>query len=407
MKTKRIVALALASALALGAVATPVLAAPTATEVKGLTSSEAYAKIITAQQEVVKEAQKKFDDAKKDEAKKAKEWAEAKDAVKDAKLEVIEAQQAIDAANNQIDYWTKKQKENRDHKDTLELDYAEKFEGLGNTLEDEKAYGRAIEIAEKENTDNGALAQKLKDALKWFQDNKIEELNKHDKWYTKSIELKKDELVQLNQTKAYKDLLLKEAEDAEKAAQLAWAQAFQDMETLEDELNLRKVELDKIKTFQRKATEEMIKGETNPKLAELAAKDYVAYWLAKLVYDEEVLLPETVKKLNLGEEILKQYHDILGDEETMEPKDSESQNTDAPKPDEKPDVKPEDKPDVKPEDKPDVKPEDKPDVKPEDKKEDKKDEKKVAPKTGDIAVLAYAGSAVLAAGAFVASKKRK
>ena len=393
MKTKRIVALALASALALGAVATPVLAAPTATEVKGLTSSEAYAKIITAQQEVVKEAQKKFDDAKKDEAKKAKDWADAKDAVKDAKLEVIEAQQAIDAANNQIDYWTRKQKENRDNKDALELDYAEEFEGLGNILEDDAAYGRAIEIAEKEGNDE--LVKKLKKAQEWFNDKEIEKLNRDDRWYAKSIELKKDELVQLNQTKAFKDLLLKEAEDAEKAAQLAWAQAFQDMETLEDELNLRKVELDKIKTFQRKATEEMIKGETNPKLAELAAKDYVAYWLAKLVYDEEVLLPETVKKLNLGEEILKQYHDILGDEETMEPKESESQNTDAPKPDEKPDVKPEEKPDVKP------------DVKPEDKKEEKKDDKKVAPKTGDIAVLAYAGSAVLAAGAFVASKKRK
>ena len=397
MKTKRIVALALASALALGAVATPVLAAPTATEVKGLTSSEAYAKIIAAQQEVVKEAQKKFDDAKKDEAKKAKDWADAKDAVKDAKLEVIEAQQAIDAANNQIDYWTRKQKENRNNKDALELDYAEKFEGLGNILEDDAAYGRAIEIAEKEGNDE--LAQKLKDAQQWVKDKNIEKLNRDDKWYAKSIELKNDELVQLNQTKAYKDLLLKEAEDAEKAAQLAWAQAFQDMETLEDELNLRKVELDKIKTFQRKATEEMIKGETNPKLAELAAKDYVAYWLAKLVYDEEVLLPETVKKLNLGEEILKQYHDILGDEETMEPKESESQSTEAPKPD--------DTQAPKPDEKPGEKPEDKPSVKPEDKKEDKKDDKKVAPKTGDIAVLAYAGSAVLAAGAFVASKKRK
>lgn len=397
MKTKRIVALALASALALGAVATPVLAAPTATEVKGLTSSEAYAKIITAQQEVVKEAQKKFDDAKKDEAKKAKEWADAKDAVKDAKLEVIEAQKAIDDANNQIDYWMRKQKENRNKKDMLELDYAEEFEGLGNILEDEAAYDRAIEIADKEGNDK--LVEKLSNAKEWFLRENIKKLNDDDKWYAKSIELKKDELVQLNQTKAYKDLLLKEAEDAEKAAQLAWAQAFQDMETLEDELNLRKVELDKIKTFQRKATEEMIKGETNPKLAELAAKDYVAYWLAKLVYDEEVLLPETVKKLNLGEEILKQYHDILGDEETMEPKDSESQNTEAPKPD--------DTEAPKPDEKPGEKPEDKPSVKPEDRKEDKKDDKKVAPKTGDIAVLAYAGSAVLAAGAFVASKKRK
>lgn len=43
-----------------------------------------------------------------------------------------------------------------------------------------------------------------------------------------------------------------------------------------------------------------------------------------------------------------------------------------------------------------------------DKKDEKKDKKdKKAPKTGDISVLAYAGSAVLAAGAFVASKKRK
>lgn len=397
MKTKRIVALALASALALGAVATPVLAAPTATEVKGLTSSEAYAKIIAAQQEVVKEAQKKFDDAKKDEAKKAKEWADAKDAVKDAKLEVIDAQKEIDAANNQIDYWTRKQKENRNKKDMLELDYAEEFEGLGNILEDEAAYDRAIEIADKEGNDE--LVEKLSNAKEWFLSKDIKKLNDNDKWYAKSIELKKDELVQLNQTKAYKDLLLKEAEDAEKAAQLAWAQAFQDMETLEDELNLREVELDKIKTFQRKATEEMIKGETNPKLAELAAKDYVAYWLAKLVYDEEVLLPETVKKLNLGEEILKQYHDILGDEETIEPQESESDKSEEPTP--------EPKPEPKPEPQPDVKPDTKPDVKPEDKKEDKKDDKKVAPKTGDIAVLAYAGSAVLAAGAFVASKKRK
>ncbi|MBY0585177.1 LPXTG cell wall anchor domain-containing protein [Murdochiella sp. Marseille-P8839] len=398
MKTKRIVALALASALALGAVATPVLAAPTATEVKGLTSSEAYAKIIAAQQEVVKEAQKKFDDAKKAEKKKAKDWADAKEAVKDAKLEVIEAQQAIDAANKQIDYWMEKQTENRNNKDMLELDYAEQFDGLGNILEDDAAYIRAIEIAEKEG--NAELAQKLKDAQQWVKDNNIEKLNRDDKWYAKSIELKKDELVQLNQTKAYKDLLLKEAEAAEKAAQLAWAQAFQDMEMLEDELNLREVELNKIKTFQRKATEEMIKGETNPKLAELAAKDYVAYWLAKLVYDEEVLLPETVKKLNLGEEILKQYHDILGDEETMEPKDSESQNTEAPKPDDTQAPKPDTTEEA-------PKPDTKPEVKPEDKKEEKKDDKKVAPKTGDIAVLAYAGSAVLAAGAFVASKKRK
>ena len=392
MKTKRIVALALASALALGAVATPVLAAPAATEVNGLTSSEAYAKIVAAQLEVINEAQKKFNDAKANEAKKAQEWEDAKEAVKDAKLEAIEAQQKIDAANNQIDYWTKKQKENRDNKDALELDYAEEF-GLGNVLESEDAYDRAIELANKEG--NADLEAKLTAAKQWFIDNDIAKLNANDKYYAKSIESKKDELIGLNQTKDFKDLLVKEAEEAEKAAQLAWAQAFQDMETLEDELNLRNVELDKIKTFQRKATEEMIKGETNPKLAELAAKDYVAYWLAKLVYDEEVLLPETVKKLNLGEEILKQYHDILGDEETIEPQESESDKTEEPTPEPKPEPKPEPQPDVKPDTKPDVKP------------EDKKDDKKVAPKTGDIAVLAYAGSAVLAAGAFVASKKRK
>nr|WP_071705042.1 hypothetical protein [Murdochiella vaginalis] len=49
----------------------------------------------------------------------------------------------------------------------------------------------------------------------------------------------------------------------------------------------------------------------------------------------------------------------------------------------------------------------KPAEKPEVKDKDNKKNNKKAPKTGDITVLAYAGSAVLAAGAFVASKKRK
>ncbi|MCP6606703.1 hypothetical protein NL500_31395, partial [Klebsiella pneumoniae] len=73
-KTKRIVALALAGALALGAVATPVLAdAPKALDLSAKKTTEAYAKIVKAQKEVVSDAQKKYDDAVASEAKKKAE----------------------------------------------------------------------------------------------------------------------------------------------------------------------------------------------------------------------------------------------------------------------------------------------------------------------------------------------
>ena len=113
--------------------------------------------------------------------------------------------------------------------------------------------------------------------------------------------------------------------------------------------------------------------------------------------------------MNLDEATIKAYEDVLADEGSVAPAES-SQEEESKKPDES---KPyEEKPGTSEETPAPVVPGNK-DNTATDNKDNKKDNKKAtkkskkAPKTGDIAVLAYAGTAVLAAGAYVASKKRK
>lgn len=102
------------------------------------------------------------------------------------------------------------------------------------------------------------------------------------------------------------------------------------------------------------------------------------------------ILEQVFRDKSQDEALTAEFVKVMGGDVTPAPNPDQKPNTGDQKPDgQKPDGQ---KPDGQ-----------KPEVKG---KDNKKDNKK-APKTGDITVLAYAGSAVLAAGAFVASKKRK
>lgn len=109
----------------------------------------------------------------------------------------------------------------------------------------------------------------------------------------------------------------------------------------------------------------------------------------------------TLKELKLDARVSKAFQDVLGTEDSIEAPES-SESKEEPKPEES--KANEEKPVTSEENPAPVVPGTE-DNKATDKKDNKKSKK--APKTGDIAVLAYAGTAVLAAGAYVASKKRK
>ena len=413
MKTKRIVALALAGALALGAV-TPAFAEE-AKKVDATVTAEktldAYTKVVAAQMKTIAT----LEDKKTDLEKLVNESAtEMKDNHKDLaqKQGLVElAQKAIKAQDEAIE---KKKDAIKDKEDEITgalktyIDtYGEKPLANDDRYDDEilkanKAGDNALE--QKWTAKKGAFGaiKTLDGELKKLQDN-AEAGNKG----LRQLILEKNDLV------TDKDIAVAAANDAEKAynaSEKKWVQAKVDLQDTEDQLDKEKDVLRRIQELKGKFTVETVKDETNPKLVALAEKDLVAYFLGRLAEERTFISEATLKELKLDARVLKAYQDVLGTEDSIEAPDASESKEEA-KPDEsKPN---EEKPAPVVPGKEDNKPADKKDNKATDKKDNKKDNKKAtkkskkAPKTGDIAVLAYAGTAVLAAGAYVASKKRK
>lgn len=412
MKIKRIVALALAGALALGAV-TPAFAEE-AKKVDATVTAEktldAYTKVVAAQMKTIKTLQDKKDKlttlvsdsatemktnhntmAEKqglaEAAKKAIEAQEKK--IEDKKDEIKDKEDEITAAlKTYIDTYGEKPLANEDRY----VDEALKAEKAGDTEAKNKWDAKKASFA---------AIKTLDEELKKLQDN-----TEAGKEGLRQLILGKNDLV----TK--KDIAVDVAKDAEKAynaSEKKWVQAKVDLQDTEDQLDKEEDVLVRIKSLKGKFTVETVKNETNPKLVALAEKDLVAYFLGRLAEERTFVSEATLKELKLDARVLKAYQDVLGTEDSVEAPES-SESKEEPKPDEsKPN---EEKPGTS-EDKPAPIVPGTEDNKATDKKDNKKDNKKAtkkskkAPKTGDIAVLAYAGTAVLAAGAYVASKKRK
>ena len=412
MKTKRIVALALAGALALGAV-TPAFAEE-AKKVDATVTAEktldAYTKVVAAQMKTIATLQDKKDKLttlvsdsatemktnhntmaeKQGLAEAAKKAIEAQDKkIEDKKDEIKDKEDEITAAlKTYIDTYGEKPLANEDRY----VDEALKAEKAGDTEAKNKWDAKKASFA---------AIKTLDEELKKLQDN-----TEAGKEGLRQLILKKNDLV------TDKDIAVDVAKDAEKAynaSEKKWVQAKVDLQDTEDQLDKEEDVLVRIKSLKGKFTVETVKNETNPKLVALAEKDLVAYFLGRLAEERTFISEATLKELKLDARVLKAYQDVLGTEDSIEaPESKEEEST---KPGE---TKPnEEKPAPVVPGKEDNKPADKKDNKVADKKDNKKDNKKAtkkskkAPKTGDIAVLAYAGTAVLAAGAYVASKKRK
>lgn len=415
MKTKRIVALALAGALALGAV-TPAFAEEakkadaTVTAEKTL---DAYVKVVAAQQKTIATLTKKKDDLTKLVAESAAEMEKNHTALAEKQGLVEAAQKAIKALDDEIEAKkveiTKKEAELTDALKTYADKYGQK------PLADAKRYDDEINKADKAGDTKAKdlwtakktafeAISKIDGELKKLQDNGEEKPEG-----LRQLILKKNDKV------TDKDIAVAAANDAEKAynaSEKKWVQAKVDLQDTEDQLDKEEDVLRRIKELKGKFTVETIKNETNPKLVALAEKDLVAYFLGRLAEERAFISEATLKELKLDARVLKAYQDVLGTEDSIEAPES-SESKEEPKPDEsKPN---EEKPGTSEEKPAPVVPGNKDNTATDNKdnKDNKKDNKKAtkkskkAPKTGDIAVLAYAGTAVLAAGAYVASKKRK
>lgn len=469
MKTKRIVALALAGALALGAV-TPAFAEEgkkAESIAKKYNTTEEYTKVSQAQRMTVEKLQKEEAELKAKSEEKAEVDKQAKLKVMDAEKTVSDVEEAIQKKAVEIVAKKKEQTTNENNIGALKrklveipnnpdgdfLDssdaYSKKIAQLKSKItltaeEKEKALKDAL--AEKQKTDKSATklddkeeANALKKALvvKQNDDPVVKAVTTAKSYYEKGWRQGKDKLdsfVEL--TKNAQDLvhdlevleqekeklentlkldkhLLDNAKAAAATANLEYGKAKKAYEDKIQERIAQENILDDLQKIGQTLTVEQVEGVTNPAIVELGQKDKTAFIVFYLLtHQNHKISAETLKQLGLDESILKSYNDLLGDETDPKPGKSEesSQEEESKKPDEsKPN---EEKPDAS-EDKPaPIVPgkEDKPAT---DKKDNKKDNKKAtkksnkAPKTGDIAVLAYAGTAVLAAGAYVASKKRK
>ncbi len=439
MKTKRIVALALAGALALGAV-TPAFAeegkkvtATTTKEELTKKTAEAFNKVRNAQKKVVDDLTEKKGKLKEDvEQKRLDDLAAIK--------AVTEKQAEIDVKNINIEAQDKaiadKQGELNDtldlmHDEIVKLGaiknlYADKF--LGSEQEYTDAIKARIQVVTEAMKKAGKTDAEINDAVAYPSTTKTEATikalreardlyNKSYKNLVVTAETQSHDLQDLKKAKGDLQAELEKLQEelktltaAQKATNLAYGTAKKDLEVTNDTLLKEQVVLKRIEEVGKYLTDQAVKNEVDPKIAEMANKDEVFFIL---YYLENVrglkISAETLKALNLDEATIKAYEDVLADEGSVAPAES-SQEEESKKPEEsKPN---EEKPDAS-EEKPAPNVPGKEDNKATDKKDNKKDEKKAdkkskkAPKTGDIAVLAYAGTAVLAAGAYVASKKRK
>lgn len=412
MKTKRIVALALAGALALGAV-TPAFAEEAKKADATVTAEKtlgAYVKVVAAQQKTIATLKEKKDDLTKLVAESAAEMEKNHTDLAGKQGLVEAAQKAIKALDKEIeDKKVEIAKKEAELTDALKK-YADDY---GQTpLADAKRYDDEINKADNAGDKDAKDAwtakktafeaiSKIDGELKKLQDNGKEK----PEGLRQLIHKKNDKVTD-------KDIAVANANDAEKkynASEKKWVQAKVDLQDTEDQLDKEEDVLRRIKELKGKFTAETVKNETNPKLVALAEKDLVAYFLGRLAEERTFISEATLKELKLDARVLKAYQDVLGTEDSIEAPESKEEESTKPgetKPnEEKPAPVVPGKEDNKATDKKDNKVADKKDNKKEEKKADKKSKK--APKTGDIAVLAYAGTAVLAAGAYVASKKRK
>lgn len=482
MKTKRIVALALAGALALGAV-TPAFAEEgkkAESIAKKYNTTEEYTKVFHAQRMTVEKLQKEeaellakvVDDGKTENLFTADRDAKVEvlkaekvvaddeediqkkaDEIADKKKEQVENENAIGALKRQLN----KIPNNPDKEflDSAKL-YKEKLQQIvPNAVKATEKTADSIWAKltqEEKNKVANKYAKGVADfnKAKWSDVDKLKVLNDYLKEKTEAAKLANKTYVAVNEayklfrkTNGFKALsdngqklngemivleqqkaelentlkldkhLLDNAKAEAASANLEFGKAKKAYEDKRQERVAQENILDDLEKIGETLTVEQVEGVTNPAIVELGQKDKTAFVVFyMLTHQNHKISVETLKQLGLDESILKSYNDLLGDETDPKPGKSEesSQEEESKKPDEsKPN---EEKPDAS-EDKPaPIVPgkEDKPAT---DKKDNKKDNKKAtkksnkAPKTGDIAVLAYAGTAVLAAGAYVASKKRK
>lgn len=432
MKTKRIVALALAGALALGAV-TPAFAeeAKKATkEELTLNTAQAFNKVVVAQKKVVDDLEKKLEDLKKDQETKLTKQNDARAAVLAKKADIKAQEKKIEDIQKDIEKKQDERKSLVDEASDLLIELGEIKKSYDFEFKSSDAEYKALyearwkefknEQAKEGITDNAQLQEKWnKDAkrlvIKQAQNKFKKYQGKLDDAKTKSHEIqnrvkdKKFEEAILEK----KQEELKTLEAAEKAANSAYAAVTKDVEVTNQKLLDELVVQKRIAEVGKYLTQQNIKEVVDPKIAEMANKDNVFFILWYLEAHQNLRISqEALKELNLDGATLKAYEDVLADEGSVAPAES-SQEEESKKPDEsKPN---EEKPGTSEETPAPVVPGNKDNTATDNKdnKDNKKDNKKAtkkskkAPKTGDIAVLAYAGTAVLAAGAYVASKKRK
>lgn len=466
MKTKRIVALALAGALALGAV-TPAFAEEgkkAESIAKKYNTTEEYTKVYDAQRKTVEKLYKEEAELKTKSEEKAAEDKQAKLDVMDAEKTVSDDEERIQGKVEEIVAKKKEQTKNNNNIGALKrklveipfnpdkdfLDSSEAYTKKINELKEKisltddeakAAIDKALAAKKVKDGDTATLSDDEKDAAlttalvaKQNDDPVVKAVTTAKSYYENGFGDVLDSFVQLteNAEKLVNDLrgleqekaqfentlklnkhLLDNAKAEAATANLEYGKAKKAYEDKIQERIEQENILDDLKKIGQTLTVEQVEGVTNPAIVELGQKDKTAYIVFYLLtHQNHKISAETLKQLGLNESILKSYNDLLGDETDPKPGKSEesSKEEESKKPEEsKPN---EEKPGTS-EDKPaPIVPgkEDKPAT---DKKDNKKDNKKAtkksnkAPKTGDIAVLAYAGTAVLAAGAYVASKKRK
>lgn len=430
MKTKRIVALALAAALTVGGVA-PTLAAPADYKFGEQQADETvnkYNKALAEQRKVYDKADEDYTKAEEDHATAINK---RKDAQKAAGVAAGQLEVAKVNVENQDKLMAKKNNEVEENKkayNTAKIEFTKKRHRA--PLASEEHYDDAIQkqsdrvwalwkAADAEDKAKGnagyndyatlaaadkdfkAEAQKLADLKRdkevWTEE--LKELTEANYDLTQEYDALKKAKKSLEDIQDGKELDLKLANEKYEAAKQAEAKAFVAKEEAQEKLKNEKSKYDRLANIGSKLTIKYINEKIVPKLAELSANDVIGYILGSLALEDGWFSPDVYKAAGIDKKYVDTYRSVLGDQGALDPAGDESK---APESESKaPESKAPERKAPESSEKAPAK---------ENKKEDKKDNKKakkVAPKTGDISVLAYAGTAVLAAGAFVASKKRK
>lgn len=426
MKTKRIVALALAGALALGAV-TPAFAEEgkdakvVDTTITAEKAQKAWEKVYQAQTALVAEAKENVAKLQAEYNKFKKDKDTTNMERKGAQGEVQKAEDAIEANKKLIEdekagakFYEDEIVKARAEFVTNKAENPKAEAALGNA----KEYDAVIKQANKRgDTDREAELNKLKNLFMYHaydasngKKYTIPEMIANKDWHLEEMKKYQNLANDLQTVLDQKNEALAKAEAAYKVNEQGFIQKEIDLRDAKDDLDKKEDVLTRLGSIKKDRTIELVKKETNPKWIAFAEKDLAGYLVGKYL-EAGLISKENVKELKLDSRVLDVYNDILGDEGKVSEESSqeeESKKPDESKPnEEKPGTSEETPAPVVPGNKDNTATDNK------DNKDNKKDNKKAtkkskkAPKTGDIAVLAYAGTAVLAAGAYVASKKRK